>query len=316
MKKLKISISLQLGVSILIAILSISAIITSLGCSDWTEIEAVENNVIKPWEQGPELWAQYTASLRAYKQREHFLVIAHFDNAPAIATGEKDFMRGLPDSLDMVILSNADNLSSYDGEDMPVMREKGTKVLYQVDYAGRMEEFSDAASLGAYLDRVIASVKANGMDGYSFTGIPYQGDAARAEAAALLVQKLSADEQKTLVFEGDPTFIAEADRAKVDHFVLNTENTENVTDLKMQVARALGYAAVPAEKLLLGADVSAPIMNEDKVEQNAVTELSARVVSLGPLCGIAVHNVKKNYYSAERNYPLVCAAIQTLNPSK
>lgn len=288
----------------------------SMACSDWTDTEAVENNVIKPWEQGPELWAQYTASLRAYKQREHFLVIAHFDNAPKIATGEKDFMRGLPDSLDMVILSNADNFSRYDGEDMPVMREKGTKVLYQVDYASRMEELSDAASLGAYLDRVIASVKANGMDGYSFTGIPYQGDAVRAEAAALLVQKLSADEQKTLIFEGDPTFVAEADRAKVDYFVLNTENTENVTDVKMQVARALGYLTIPASKLLLAADVAAPIMDEEKVEQNAVTELTARVVSLGPLCGLAVHNVKKNYYSAERNYPLVCEAIQTLNPSK
>ena len=292
------------------------ASISSTACSDWTNTEAVENKVIRPWEDGGDLWENYTAALRAYKQREHFLVIAHFDNAPAIATGEKDFMRGLPDSLDMVILTNADNFSRYDAEDMATMREKGTKVLYQIDYAGRMEEFSDAAKLGTYLDKVIASVRENGMDGYSFTGIPYEGDVARTEAAALLVQKLSADEQKTLIFEGDPTFVTEADRAKVDYFVLNTENTENVTDVKMQVSRALGYLTIPASKLLLAADVSAPIMNEDKVEQNAVTELTARVVSLGPLCGIAVHNTKKNYYSAERNYPLVCEAIQMLNPSK
>lgn len=292
------------------------ASIASTACSDWTDTEAVENIVIKPWEQGPELWAQYTQMLRDYKQREHFLVIAHFDNAPAIATGEKDFMRGLPDSLDMVLLTNADNFSRYDAEDMATMREKGTKVLYQVDYAGRMEELSDAAKLGSYLDKVVANVRENGMDGYSFTGIPYEGDATRAEAAALLVQKLSADEQKTLIFEGDPTFVTEADRAKVDYFVLNTENTENVTDVKMQVARALGYAAIPASKLLLAANVVSPMLDEEKVEQNAVTELTARVVSLGPLCGLAVHNVKKNYYSAERNYPLLCEAIQMLNPSK
>ena len=60
----------------------------STACSDWTDTEAVKNTVIKPWEQGPELWAQYTEALRAYKQREHFLGIAHFDNAPAVATGE------------------------------------------------------------------------------------------------------------------------------------------------------------------------------------------------------------------------------------
>ncbi|EKC73426.1 secreted protein, partial [human gut metagenome] len=32
-------------------------------CSDWTEMETVENQVNKPWEQDPELWAEYTAAL-------------------------------------------------------------------------------------------------------------------------------------------------------------------------------------------------------------------------------------------------------------
>lgn len=288
----------------------------SMACSDWTQTEAVDNTVIMPWEQGPDLWAQYTEALRAYKQREHFLVIAHFDNAPAVATGEKDFMRGLPDSLDMVLLTNADNFSKYDAEDMAVMREKGTKVLYRVDYAGRMDEFTDAVKLGAYLDKVVESVREKGMDGYSFTGIPREGDPARVEAAALLVSKLSHDEGKVLIFEGDPTFISEAERGKVDYFVLNTETTENVTDVKLQVARALNYASIPATKLLLAADAVAPILDEKKDEQNAVEELTSRVVSLGPLCGLAVHNISRNYYSAERNYPLLCNAIQTLNPSR
>ena len=289
---------------------------TSVACSDWTQTEPVENNVIRPWENGGDLWENYTAALRAYKQREHFLVVAHFDNAPAKATGEKDFMRGLPDSLDMVLLTNADNFSRYDAEDMAFMHEKGTKVLYRVDYAERMDEFGDPATLGTYLDKVVASVEANGMDGYSFTGISRVGDPARMAAAALLVEKLSVDEQKVLLFEGDPTFVVEADRAKVDYFILDTEVTDNVTDVKMQVSRACNYAGVPASKLLLAADVSAPILDEQKNEQNAVTELTARVVSLGPLAGLAVHSISRNYYSAERNYPLLCEAIQTLNPSR
>ncbi len=57
-------------------------------------------------------------------------------------------MRCLPDSLDIVALTNADNFSRYDAEDMAVMREKGTKVLWQVDYAGRAAEFADAAKTG------------------------------------------------------------------------------------------------------------------------------------------------------------------------
>lgn len=285
-------------------------------CSDWTENETVDLKTTRPSDENPELVVRYRAALRDYKAREHYMVIAHFDNAPAVATGERDFMRGLPDSLDMVLLTNADNFSKYDAEDMAVMREKGTKVLYRIDYAGRMEEFSDAETLGAYLDRVVASVREHGMDGYSFTGIPREGDPARAEAATLLVSKFAAEDGKVLIFEGDPIFIAEADRAKVDYFVLNTEATENVTEVKMQVARALNYASIPASKLLLAADVVAPIIDEEKEEQNAVEELTARVVSLGPLCGLAVRNPQRNYYSAERNYPLLCNAIQTLNPSR
>lgn len=285
-------------------------------CTDWTENEAVDLRTTRPSDENPDLVARYRKALRDYKVREHFLVIAHFDNAPAVATGERDFMRGLPDSLDMVLLTNADNFSKYDAEDMPIMREKGTKVIYRIDYAARMDEFADAASLGAYLDQVVASVKEHGMDGYSFTGIPREGDPARAEAAALLVSKLAAEDNKVVIFEGDPTFVAVADRAKIDYFVLNTEATDNVTEVKMQVARALSYAGIPAAKLLLAADVAAPILDEEKEEQNAVVELMGRVVSLGPLCGLAVHNPQRNYYSAERNYPLVCEAIQTLNPSK
>lgn len=285
-------------------------------CNDWTENEAVDLKTTRPSDENPELVARYRKALRDYKAREHFLVIAHFDNAPAVATGERDFMRGLPDSLDMVLLTNADNFSKYDAEDMPIMREKGTKVLYRVDYAGRMEEFTDAATLGAYLDQVVASVREHGMDGYSFTGIPREGDPARVEAAALLTSKLAGDEGKILLFEGDPTFIEADDRAKIDYYVLNTELTDNVTEVKMQVARALGYAGIPASKLLLAADVAAPIIDEEKEEQNAVEELTTRVVSLGPLGGIAIHNPQRNYYSAERNYPLICNAIQTLNPSK
>lgn len=171
---------------------------TFASCEDWNETEAVKQKVERPEDQNPELWAEYTAALRDYKQSEHFIVYARLFNSPQPGTSEKDFMRCLPDSLDIVSLTNADNFSKYDAEDMPAMREKGTKVLYQVDYAGRSGELTDETKLGAYLDKVIAAVEKNGLDGYSFTGIPNAGDAATATAAALIVERLSA--AKTLAF--------------------------------------------------------------------------------------------------------------------
>lgn len=161
-------------------------------CSDWTELEGVDSNVQKPWEQDPTLWAEYTAALRAYKQSEHFIVYARLHNSPEQATSEQDFMRCLPDSLDIVALTNADRFSDFDREDLAVMRDKGTRVLYHLDYAARAEELSDAAKLGACIDKAIATVRAEGLDGFAFTGTPKLGDAAAEAAAKLLIERFSA----------------------------------------------------------------------------------------------------------------------------
>ena len=206
---------------------------TFASCEDWNETEAVKQKVERPEDQNPELWAEYTAALRDYKQSEHFIVYARLFNSPQPGTSEKDFMRCLPDSLDIVSLTNADNFSKYDAEDMPAMREKGTKVLYQVDYV-----------------------------------------------------------------------------------VLDTKATENVTDLKMQVLNATGYAGVPATKLLLAAAAGAPLYDENVEEHAAITEMAERVVSLGPLAGLGTYDIYNDYYDLDMNYKLVRNAIQTLNPSK
>lgn len=301
---------------IFVCILAVLCVLTS--CDDWTDTETIDKKVERPQDQNPELWAQYTAALMGYKQSEHFITYALLHNSPETATSEKDFMRGLPDSLDIVSLTNADNFSAHDEKDLLLMKEKNTKVLYQVDYAARSEEFNTTGLLSTYLDRVISAVKDLHLDGFSFTGIPNAGDDSRAAAAALIVEKLSAAKAdgQLLVFEGNPLFVAPADRSKVDYFVLDTENTDNVTELKMQVRAATGYADVPAEKLLLAAYIGAALLDEEQTEHVAITEMTKRVVSLGPLAGLGIYNIGEDYYDAEMNYKLTRNAIQTLNPSK
>ena len=289
------------------------ALLLGASCSDWTETETIDNTVLKPWEQDPVLWADYTAALRSYKASEHYLSYARLHNSPSPAASEQDFMRCLPDSLDIVTLTNADNFSAYDAEDMAVMREKGTKVLYQVDYAARKAEFSGEAALKTYLDGVIAAVKANGMDGYSFTADPLD-----AAATATIVATLSAAKGDTrlLVFEGNPLSVAAADRAKLDFVVLDTEKAENTTEVQLQVLNATGYAGIPAGKLLLAAEVDAPLQDEDRTEYAAVELMARCVVEYGPLAGFAAYNIAGDYYHAEMNYQTIRTAIQTLNPSK
>lgn len=294
-------------------ILPLVVLLLGASCSDWTETEAIENTVYKPWEQDPALWADYTAALRAYKQSEHYLSYARLYNSPAQATSEQDFMRCLPDSLDIVTLTNADNFSAYDAEDMAVMREKGTRVLYQVDYAGRKAEFADAAALKTYLDGVIAAVAAHGLDGYSFTADPLD-----AAATASIVATLSAakTDGQLLVYEGNPLSVAAADRDKLDYVVLDTEKAENTTDVRLQVLNATGYAGIPANRLLLAAEIDAPLQDADRTEYAAVALMARCVVEYGPLAGFAAYNIAGDYYHADRNYSTIREAIQTLNPSK
>lgn len=294
-------------------ILPVVVLLLGASCSDWTETENIDNTVLKPWEQDPALWADYTAALRAYKASEHYLSYARLHNSPSPAASEQDFMRCLPDSLDIVTLTNADNFSAYDAEDMAAMHEKGTKVLYQVDYAARKAEFSDEAALKTYLDGVIAAVAANGLDGYSFTADPLD-----AAATATIVATLSAarSDGQLLVFEGNPLSVAEADRAKLDFVVLDTEKAENTTEVQLQVLNATGYAGIAPEKLLLAAEIDAPLQDADRTEYAAVELMARCVVEYGPLAGFAAYNIAGDYYHADRNYSTIREAIQTLNPSK
>jgi hypothetical protein len=293
-------------------------------CDKWTETEPVEQKPARPVEQDPALWAGYTAALREYKKSDHTVVFAGFDNGTTNATSEKDFLRSLPDSLDIVSLTNADNFSKYDAEDMAVMREKGTKVVYLVDYASRSAEFADLAALGAYLDKVVARVAELGLDGLSFSGVPVYGSDAEQTAqkavAALFIEKFAAvagpGKDLVLLFEGDPQFLTPADRAKIDWFVLDTKFTNDATNLKMQVLRALGASAVPREKLLLGTMTEFEFIDERKAGSNAIPALTLRVPELGPLAGLCIYNVNQDYFGSEMIYSLTRGSIQTLNPSK
>lgn len=294
-------------------------------CSDWTEVESVTQKTQRPQEQDPELWAQYTAALREYKKSEHTLVLASYANGAEVLTSEISCLRALPDSLDIVLLTNADNFSEYDREDLPVLKEKGTRLVYAVDYKKRAAEFADLAALGGYLDRVIARVGELHLDGFSFSGIPIYGGTeaeqnAQKAVAALFIEKFAAvagpGKNLLLIFEGDPQFLALADRAKIDYFVLDTDFTDNATDLKLQVIRALNSSAIPREKLLLGAMAEYEFVDEDKVGSEAIPALTMRVTELGPLGGLCVYDANKDYFGAEIVYPLTRNAIQVLNPSK
>lgn len=294
-----------------------------VACSDWNDPEAVDIDINSAKDQNPELWARYMQVLHTYKQSKHYIAYARFDNSLEKPVNEGGYLRSLPDSLDMVTLSNPDKISDYDREDIPLLQEKSTRVLYLVDYAIQAAAFADAAALGAWLDKAVAAVDELKLDGFAFTGMPlYSGTdaelAAHKEKSRLIVSKLSAavGQDRLLVLEGDPAFIDNADLDKLDYIVLNTADLTNVTDLKLQVAGVLANGALSKDKLLLAARMGGQIIDEASVKQDAVTLMTDRVASLGPLGGLGIYAIGDDYYSPKMNYEITRTAIQVMNPSK
>lgn len=302
-------------------------------CDDWTEPQNVDYISSTPSGENPELYARYTASLRAYKASPHVFVFARMENATAGATTEKDYLRSLPDSLDVVALMGADHFSGYEREDMPqVQQEKGTKVLYGIDLTERKSEFEGqgdlAGLMAAYLDGVVKKVAEEGFDGIS---VVYEGDLgtgsneeANAQVAVLqqlLLQKLTpaagpkAKNGKLLVFEGDPIFIPQSGREDFDYYVINTTDAKDIYAVKLKAEYANEYAGVELEKIIISAMPSGKMTDKDNKEVLAVPYMASLVPQAGPAAGLSIINIGADYYNASKNYPLTNGAIQLLNPS-
>lgn len=307
-------------VCLLTAAIAGGCLLTS--CDDWTDPEEVDYAIKDPSEQNPELWARYIESLRIYKlERPHYVTYASFNNGVEPSKNEGNYLRSLPDSLDFVTLANSENITVADREDIPQLQEKSTRVLYHVDYAKKMAELPDDAALGAWLDKAIATAAELKIDGFAFSGLPLYGgteaeQAARKASAKLIVSKLSAT-GKALVFEGDPSFMDAADMEKLDYVVLlNTADIERAVALKLLVANTLEmHTTLSKKQLILATKMNGKLADENGKWHNVVLEMPNRVVSLGPLAGMAIYSIGEDYYQPEKNYNTCRTAIQTMNPS-
>lgn len=134
MKKYK-----QLIKCLMLAVLAVPALSS---CSDWTDTESLEFDYVLPSEQDPDAYNAYLGLLREYKQSQHKIMIAKFDNSGDLVSGQSDRLAALPDSIDYVVLQEADNLNSLLVQDMnDIRQQKGTRTLYAISYADALAKY-------------------------------------------------------------------------------------------------------------------------------------------------------------------------------
>lgn len=310
--------------SFLTALLPLAAAFLLGACSKWNEPEALQLKLSGAKDRDPQLWGRYMDVLRSYKSGSHYLTYAEFDNGAVSPVNEGSFLRSLPDSLDIVALSRPDAISDFDREDIPLLKEKSTKVVLKLDYtAMAAESLADNAALQSRLDRLASQARELSLDGFVFTGAPlYDGTpeqlSARREAAALIVSKLRAAAGSTglLIFEGVPEFLTTEDRAKLDLLIAPTSSFDNVVNLKLMMNSLLSAEGVSKEKVLLSAVIGGEIYDSNNSKKPQVPLILDYVASLGPLGGIALKNIGEDYSNPLTNYATTRGVISSMNPSR
>ena len=283
-------------------------------CSEWTEPRPLEYPSSEYWEADG--WDAHAEAMRSYRETSRNIVYVRLHNSPEGITSEKDFLRSLPDSVDIVSLENADNLSSFDIEDIALVRTLGMKVLYRIDWSGRAQtDFSEDGALEAYLEKAIEAVDRYGMDGWAISGVYAYGDDEAAAAAALMVSTL--DEVRTegrlIVLEGNPLFVEnERDRRKLDYVVLDTDTKRTISEVNMAASSAV-RAGIRAGRLLLAAQVGGVLLDVNQYEHEALSSVTETILD-NSYGGIGIYNIPDDYATADGNYALTRRTISTLNP--
>ena len=111
-------------------------------CSKWTEPEPVKYEYLTLEQKNPELYKAYMESLREYRDSEHKVLIAKFDNSAATPSGRAEHINCVPDSTDYVVLTNPTEISSQLLSDMKDLQvNKRTKVLGQISIADILKDY-------------------------------------------------------------------------------------------------------------------------------------------------------------------------------
>lgn len=277
------------------------ALLLFAACSDWTKVESIDIKETMPWESNPAGWEDYQARVRGYKARPHKLTYIRFANSPEGVLNEKGSLRSLPDSLDIVSLTNGENFSGYDAEDIARMKAVDIKLLYQI-------ELVKSENPAAAIDKAVSIVSKYSLDGFSFT-------APGSESASAVLDRLMAakTEAQMIVFEGDPGILSPSDIDRIDLFVLATQAIETDFDLRNYLGDVL-EAGVPLDKMLLSVSTQGAFRNIENAELPVLEAMADRVVNYGPMAGLALFDIESDYYHYDMNWSSLRSVIHRLNP--
>ncbi|MBU3808724.1 glycoside hydrolase family 18 [uncultured Bacteroides sp.] len=306
-------------------------------CSDWTESEAFKVNETNIEDQNPELYAEYLANLREYRNTDHKLVYAWFDNSVKQSYSRANHLTDIPDSIDVVSLMYPDKLVKSEAAEIEQIRgEKGMKVIFNIDFEAikstydamvedATEEEPVTIDFHQYLTDTL-SYSLSLVKKYNYDGIciDYQGQVSiymteeekkeykenENNFINVINDWKERNPEKLLAFHGRPENLVDGSFIldKCSAIFISSEEAVSVNELSYIFNESCldSYAA----KYGALADVE-----NDGLTLQSFAEWAAMQHSGNDLVAVGVYNLSTDYHASGRNYENVREMISILNPS-
>lgn len=335
---------------ILIPVLA-AGLMTAVSCSDWTSLENLQYHKT-PAELDPAGYENYLASIRAYKEDTHRLMLVTMLGTSQYPSKQNQHPVSMPDSADYILMKNADNLhENVVKEISEVFQKKGTKSLVYVDYAPITDEWNaikDAAMEAGeatptpddarkfYAEKTAAQLELCNRYGFHGIVISYVGSPVGSEKAAAQegfvasIEEWYASNQGKLMFMRGSIGNLKSENilnACMLYIVPGGETTSRVP-LNSLVERAIGEK-VPQDRVILELTVPSAAVPEQKglTPKDAATKWLLPALGLDasgePMQGsstktdfvpqgLCVENAQDDYFSKDLIYQRIRAGITAM----
>ena len=319
-----------------------------------TDIESVDINEPGIDKQNPELYANYLALLRNYKESKHKVVFGWFDNSAKMPASQGQNIHSVPDSLDYVVLTNPNNLNARELSEIETIREnKGIRTLYEINYMtirnvydAEKQAFEEnpnnvgktfSPDFNTYLvDTVQARLAL--CEKYNYDGIVmtfyaktkvYMTEKEKAEQIKLENAFLGISKDwkerhtnKILVLAGKPQNIEDKTILRLaSYIVIPCTDATNEGDVTYNMNKA-AVEGIPTDKFIPLVSLYALDETDTKTGYWGTTYAAigaAKFVSSDhpsyQVAGLALDNTNNDYYHVKFVYPVVREAISIINPA-
>lgn len=337
---------------IIILVSCLLAVFTA--CNDWTDTKSVDLTEPNIQNDNPELYAQYLANLRAYRSTNHKVTYVWFDNSKDAPKSRGEEISTIPDSVDIVNLTNPDKLSSVVISDMASARDdKGMKFVFTISYPDIEKEYEEYLLQNTEEDETIDGFLSYAenflkekfalVDKYNYDGIStlfygmktnHLTEAAKKiylarENAFMskISEWVSQNADKLFIFEGSPQNLTDKSiLQKAKYIVVRTERLKYVSAINYEVLLCIDDE-VPTDRFLITVNTKSLDPTDLKTGYYYNTEnqsvpcipLAAEWVdsynSKFKKAGLGIFNVQNDYYNSSNSYINIRNAISIMNPS-